>query len=928
MSGFKSLSLTNQRDVLMSKLYKIFVLMLLIASTLLAQNYKVSGVVTSKQTGEKLVGANVYVKGTTMGAATDENGKYSIAVNAGSNTVVCSYIGFETVENTVQVTNDMELNFSLKDYAFSLSVTVLADRAKERETPVAFSNIDKKEMELRLGSRDIPLLLTTTPSVYATAQGGGSGDARINVRGFDQRNVAIMINGVPVNDMENGWVYWSNWDGLGDATSSIQMQRGLSAVNLATPSIGGTMNIITDPTALNFGMKFKQEFGDAAFMKSTLSANTGLIDGKWAASASIVRKTGDGVMDGTWTDAWAYYFGAAYNINESNRLEFYMVGAPQLHGQNRYKQNIATYSHEFAKEQGYSDDALSQFPEAGQTYNQNLFPVSKSYTGKQWYSTLFGSEGEAVDRHDPSFMNELVNYFHKPIANVNWYSILSKDLTLYTTLYWSGGHGGGTGTFGSMKYNYDFPSSRRVDWDATIANNVANVDSEGKIAAKGILRASRNNQWTIGAISKAFYKISDNLKTSFGIDWRTASIDHYRDVVDLLGADYWLSKDNQFADAAGEKLGLGGKFNYNNTNDVNWIGGYGQAEYTQGIVTAYGTVGYSVINYNYTDHFKKGPDGNELNLESDNIGGYQVKGGASVRLTSTVDVFANAGYVSKVPTFDQVINDARGIFIEDQKNEKFLHLEAGANWKGLDGKLNLKSNVYMTQWNDRASSQPYRVADGSEALLTLNGISSNHMGLELEVAYQPVNMVRFDMGASFGNWKYTDNVSGEYENYKTDGTIEILNYNYYIKDLKVGDQPQTQIAVAASFFPIHGLVASIEYKYFDNNYAYFTPFGRTVATDTEESWKIPAYGLLDFHLSYDLPLQLSGVNLQLFAHVFNVLDEFYIVDAADNSSFVSYKIDTTGDGKRNAIADPHGASAAEVFAGLPRTFNVGISISY
>ena len=103
----------------------------------------------------------------------------------------------------------------------------------------------KKKWKFSLGSQDIPMILNTTPSVYATQQGGGAGDARINVRGFNQRNVAVMINGVPQNDMENGWVYWSNWDGVGDATSSIQMQRGLSAVNLATPSIGGTMNIIT-----------------------------------------------------------------------------------------------------------------------------------------------------------------------------------------------------------------------------------------------------------------------------------------------------------------------------------------------------------------------------------------------------------------------------------------------------------------------------------------------------------------------------------------------------------------------------------------------------------------------------------------------------------------------------------------------------------
>ena len=137
-----------------------------------------------------------------------------------------------------------------------------------------------------------------------------------------------MINGVPQNDMENGWVYWSNWDGVGDATSSIQMQRGLSAVNLATPSIGGTMNIITDPTALKRGGKFKQEIGAGGFLKTTANLNTGLIDDKMAFSATIVRKTGNGLIDKTWTDAWAYYFGATYAMDDQSRVELYAIGAP------------------------------------------------------------------------------------------------------------------------------------------------------------------------------------------------------------------------------------------------------------------------------------------------------------------------------------------------------------------------------------------------------------------------------------------------------------------------------------------------------------------------------------------------------------------------------------------------------------------------
>ncbi|KUK52042.1 MAG: TonB-dependent receptor plug, partial [Marinimicrobia bacterium 46_47] len=206
-----------------------------------------TGRVTDAATGRALPGANVYLEGTPYGAATDINGSYSIyKVPAGGYTLIVEFIGYLKFSEPVTVVDGETIrkNVEMQGEALQLSaLEVMASRAT-RETPVAYTNIQKAEMELRLASRDIPMVLNTTPSVYATQQGGGAGDARINVRGFNQRNVAIMINGVPVNDMENGWVYWSNWDGVADATSSIQMQRGLSAVNLAAPSIGGTMNIL------------------------------------------------------------------------------------------------------------------------------------------------------------------------------------------------------------------------------------------------------------------------------------------------------------------------------------------------------------------------------------------------------------------------------------------------------------------------------------------------------------------------------------------------------------------------------------------------------------------------------------------------------------------------------------------------------------
>ena len=179
-----------------------------------AQSVTVTGTVKDAGTGEALAGANVVVEGTSMGAATDASGSFTINNVPTGSKVTASMIGY----GSQTLSAGANLNFTLEGEAVEMTgLEVLASRADEK-TPVAYTNVSKADMEVRLGSQDIPMALNTTPSVYATQQGGGAGDARINVRGFNQRNVAVMINGVPQNDMENGWVYWSNWDGVGDAS--------------------------------------------------------------------------------------------------------------------------------------------------------------------------------------------------------------------------------------------------------------------------------------------------------------------------------------------------------------------------------------------------------------------------------------------------------------------------------------------------------------------------------------------------------------------------------------------------------------------------------------------------------------------------------------------------------------------------------------
>ena len=108
---------------------------------------------------------------------------------------------------------------------------------------------------------------------------------------------------------------------------------------------------------------------------------------------------------------------------------------------------------------------------------------------------------------------------------------------------------------------------------------------------------------------------------------------------------------------------------------------------------------------------------------------------------------------------------------------------------------------------------------------------------------------------------------------------------------------------------------------FDNNYSDWGPSAREYSGDDSDAdrvqvWKAPGYSKMDIHIYYDLPISEGGSNIQLFAHVFNVLDDVYVQDAVDNSQYNSYG------------GTSHDADNAEVFLGSPRYFNAGITVQF
>ena len=918
------------------------------------QSISISGVVKDASSGNAIAGANVIVEGTDLGSATDEDGNFTIEDVSPGSELTASVIGYENQSIYADTENVVfELNREVLEMS---QLEVLASRAGDK-TAVAYTDVNKEEIALRLGSQDIPLALNTVPSVYSTNQGGGAGDARINVRGFNQRNVAVMINGIPVNDMENGWVYWSNWDGVADATTSIQLQKGLSAQNLATPSIGGSMNVITDAAAQERGGSFKQELGAWGFLKSTLSYQSGLImDDKLALSATLVKKTGDGYTFGTWTDAYAYYFGASYMLNDKHKLQFYALGAPQRHGQNLYKGNIAAYDREFASElDDYTIDP-SEVVESGRDFNGTASSVSSeaaALLGDQQFEMYTEYKGK---RHEDNLINERENFFHKPQVALNHYWDVNDKINLNSSVYWSGGMGGGTGTYGSLEWDYS-SKQRTVDYDATIFEN----DSLG--ASSGILRNSNNRQTTLGLLSKLDYTVSSNLKTQVGLDYRTAKIYHVKTIRDLLGGDYYMTSDSDF-DVDNGQGGLGDPIDYNYTNYVNWLGLFAQAEYTLDKISAFAMGGVTSVKYSHWNHFYDGSDTdkysssyvstkdasdadwveglgdatggheNDLWIEADPISTMQVKGGVLYELGNTLsflnaipvigkaadesDIWFNFGLIDKAPIFDQVIQDWDAKMSTDPKNEKFTAFEFGINSRSNDGTMAAKFNVYSTTWSDRIATRTVENVDGDEDIIYLSGINQNHSGIEFEFSAQINDMFRVDMGAGLGNWLYTEDATGTYRD--SDGSES--SYSYALKDLKVGDMPQANLAFGLTASPIEDSKVQLLYRYYALHYSNWSPTSREYSDgdmpDRAQSWKAPSYGILDLNAHYKIPFEFSGVKPEVFLNVRNLLDAVYVQDATDNSRFNAEPFRVNN----------HTANAAEVYLGMPTSFNLGLRFNF
>lgn len=869
------------------------------AAAVAAPKINCAGQVVDEQ-NEPLAGASIRAEGTSIGAIADVDGNFKLTVPASCKKLTISFVGYKSVE-VAPAANLGVITLEPASHVLD-DVVVTQSIGKTRETPVAMSTVSAEQIEFKLGNSELLEVLKTTPGVYTRSEGGGFGDAKTRMRGFDSPNVAMLINGIPVNDMEWGGVYMSNWANLSDVASSIQTQRGLGATMISTPSIGGTINIVTRTIDVEKGGSLWYGMGNDGMNNIGMKFSTGLMKNGWAITVLGSRKWADGYIQGTAYEAYSYFVNVTKRFNEQHQLGLTAFGAPQWHDQRKYQNGL---------------------------------------TIDGWQQVKDYMDGESPYRFNPTFgyrhgetYNSCYNVYHKPQIALNHIWQIDDKSSLSTSFYLSVTSGGGRSGYGRTVTNPDgTTTSYSGSWYGA-SNGVLNNQfrtSEGWIdydrieelnrnsttGSTMVMTMSNNSHQTYGLISS--YKREwnrrngDRLNMIAGIDLRYYTAQHNNEITDLFGGDYYMDNYNR------NQVLPSMRAVYNNTNTA-WVyehlhvgdkvgrnyngytaqeGLYAQFEYTMldkklNLVLA---GAFNNNTYWRKELFYADPE-NARSATKNFVAG-SIKGGANYNFDKHNNVFFNAGYISRAPFF------SGGVFLSaqrsnitnpDPQNEKIASVELGYGYHSP--KLAVTFNAYYTKWMDRTMSKGTQISnpqyESNAYYFNMTGVGARHMGIELALKYKPAKWVEFDGMLSLGDWEWDSNATGYFYNQNgapissTSGKLasgimapDHLFASLDQKGVKVSGSAQTTTNLGVTLRPFKGFRIAMDWT------AYFRLYS-DIDLDVDDlknnstlfsgnPWRIPWGNAFDIHASYRF--KIGGINATVFGNLNNLFNYNYVTQA-------------------------------------------------
>ena len=728
-------------------------------------------------------------------------------------------------------------------------VTVKASFSDSRNSPLRLTEVGGEAIRANVSARTYPQLLSGVPGVYATAETGSYGDAKFNIRGFGQENIAVLLNGIPISGLTSGNVFWNNWMGLADATYAIQLQKGVGASMLSDGSVGGSMNIITTTSADKFGLSAGVSASHFGTCKSYVNISSGLLPKGWTMNLMASYVGGKGYVDATDVSAFSYMLNVSKTLGREHTLLFTALGSPERHDQ---------------RSQRLSWEEVQKY---GRSYNKN------------WGT------------RDGSPYNISQNNYFKPYFTLQhiWNG---EKLSMKNSVYLSVGNGGGRWTETKGTPILSHMTDGQIDWKAVEQTNLSAdqsylpSDAPSGIAATNILSDFMAGHTQAGAIASAEYKLTDNWTLGAGAHYQYYYTWENERITDLLGADFW------YEDYAKMSLaGQAGRNPYKKVGDyIRTDNGKETHHGTMYLTAAYvseklsaniGFSGFGSINRRWDKYNYHGQD---IWSQAAKGLGASIKGGVLWKPAYGHSVYANGGWYSRLPYPSVWFSSGNNEITENVRNERNILGELGYRFAWSRGGLEVTR--YIAYWKNKSMmSDPYKQADAiGTTKYMVTGLDAFHYGVEADVFYRPVEWVKLSAFVSVGDWRWLNDVEAVvYDNYSDN---KVGTKCVYSDGLPVGGAPQTQIGADVTFEIPYGFSIMADWAFNDRMYAEFDPVTRDSADDRKPAYRIPSYHLLGATLQWSGNISRNkarNYRLTAFLTGANLLDTMYIERGKDGS---------------------------------------------
>ena len=800
---------------------------LLCFNLLLTNAQSVSGILTDTQSGSAQPGISLVIENTQHETFTNGIGAFRFVNVAPGNYTLLARVNNQFFIVSTFTSQEGENNLG------EVKFTPPAINTADDIAVIDVSDLAGIENE----NDNFSSALSAGRDVFVNAAAYNLGNGRFRPRGYFNEDSEIYMNGMPMNDQDDGRVLWTAWSGLNDVVRVQTPIINLAANDYMFGGIGGGTIVDMRASSQRKQMKAVYSFTNRTYAhRAMFTYSSGLTEKGWAVSLSASQRLGAGYVQGTYLQGISYFASIDKKLNDKHSLNFVIFGTPQRRGRalaTTQEVYDLTGSNYFNAVWGYQNGEIRNSreyrinqPVAMLRHDFRISPKTNMTTtlGMQW----------------GTFASTNLDWYQAPDPRADYYRKLPSFVTNPEQKQLL------------IDYYKDNPDNLLVDWERMYsanstrnytvqnANGIEGNTVTGKLAAYvSIAEHFDNEKLSLNSIITSV--LSSKVTLSGGIQALHETVHNYRKLEDLLGADFYINYD-KFADQLtitnpdaiqndlNKPNGLvyeGDIYNYNFDLITKKYSGWSQLYYTGAKFDFFGAASITSQSFNREGFMKNGkfPDNSYGLGEGESFLNYGVKGGITYKINGRNYLVVNGSYRTRAPFASDALlsNRTRYQVVDGLTSEKITSAEA--SYLLRDPELKGRLTAFYTDFKDQLNNITFYLdSDQTFGNLTSNGIGKRHIGVE--GGFEKKLNTRFSLilAGSVGQYIYTTRPQATitYDNSTFQRTTTVYIKNYYVPSM-----PQTAGTFGVNYNSSRYWFFNVNFNYFANNYSDMNPLRRT-----------------------------------------------------------------------------------------------------